>query len=51
MAPPTIQLAIASITALLDGAKADLFFIQCDFSALDDFAGLFDPLPLANGAA
>jgi len=40
--PPAIQRAIASITALLEGAKADLNFISCDFSRIDAFsAGVY----------
>lgn len=36
--PPAIQCAIASMTALLQGAKTDLNFIACDFSRTDPFA-------------
>lgn len=36
--PPVIQRAIASITALLEGAKTDLSDIVCDFSAVEPFA-------------
>ena len=36
--PPHIQSAIASITALLEGARADLAYIACDFSRIDPFA-------------
>uniref|UniRef100_UPI003458EFE2 methylated-DNA--[protein]-cysteine S-methyltransferase n=1 Tax=uncultured Sphingomonas sp. TaxID=158754 RepID=UPI003458EFE2 len=35
--PPAIRCAIRSITALLEGAKADLSFIACDFSRIDPF--------------
>jgi methylated-DNA-[protein]-cysteine S-methyltransferase len=33
-----IRSAIASITALLEGARTDLTFITCDFSRIDSFA-------------
>ena len=36
--PPGIRGAIASITALLGGAKTDLSHIACDFSGVDPFA-------------
>jgi methylated-DNA-[protein]-cysteine S-methyltransferase len=35
---PAIQRAIAAMTALLEGVKADLSFIACDFSRIDPFA-------------
>ncbi|MEM8957059.1 MAG: methylated-DNA--[protein]-cysteine S-methyltransferase [Pseudomonadota bacterium] len=36
--PPVIRRAIASITALLDGARTDLTSIRCDLSGVDEFA-------------
>lgn len=36
--PPAIRRAIASITALLEGERTDLTFIDCDFSGIDLFA-------------
>jgi methylated-DNA-[protein]-cysteine S-methyltransferase len=40
--PPAIQIAIASITALLEGARTDLNFISCDFGGVDAFsAGVY----------
>ncbi len=36
--PPPIRRAIASVTALLEGAKPDLTDIDCDFSGIDPFA-------------
>jgi methylated-DNA-[protein]-cysteine S-methyltransferase len=36
--PPAIRNAIASIIALLEGGRADLSFIVCDFSTIDPFA-------------
>lgn len=37
--PPTaIRRAIASMTALLEGEKTDLTFINCDFGGIDPFA-------------
>lgn len=36
--PPAIRLAIAAITALLEGEGTDLSFISCDFSGIDPFA-------------
>lgn len=36
--PPAIHNAIASITALLEGARTDLSFITCDFTRIDPFA-------------
>jgi methylated-DNA-[protein]-cysteine S-methyltransferase len=36
--PPSVERAIASIIALLEGARTDLSFIACDFEACDPFA-------------
>jgi methylated-DNA-[protein]-cysteine S-methyltransferase len=35
--PPAIQRAIVAITALLDGGKTDLTFIDCDLSGIEPF--------------
>ena len=36
--PPAIRCAIASMTALLEGARTDLTSIGCDFSEIEPFA-------------
>lgn len=38
--PATIARAIAAITALLDGEKIDLSFVDCDYGGIEPFAAL-----------
>ena len=41
--PAAIQDVISSITSLLEGQQTDLADVECDFSALDQFARCTQP--------